>query len=37
MSVPTLRVMTAEEEDPRDETGGTTGFVWRRALPLLQV
>ena len=34
MSVPTLGVMTAEEEDPGDEAGGAAGFGWRRALPL---
>ena len=31
--MPTLRVMTAKEEDPRDEKGGTAGFGNRTALP----
>ena len=33
MPIPTLGVMTAKEEDSRDETGGAIGFGQRRALP----
>ena len=33
MPTPTLGVMTAEGEGPRDEAGGAVGFGQRRALP----
>ena len=33
MSMPTLGVMSAEEEDPRDKTGGTAGFGQSWVLP----
>ena len=32
MPMPTLGVMTAKGEGPRDEAGGAAGFGWRRAL-----
>ena len=32
-AMPTLGVVTAKGEDPKDEAGDATGFGWRRALP----